>query len=106
MIKKYFTDDDGYKHKAEFTADDKPISDKKYDKSGKLIGESVYINGKFVGYKKYFTDDDGYKHEAEFTADDKPISDKKYDKQGIFKQASDSLKQPKKSYIKPQNDSR
>ena len=107
MAKKYFTDNEGYKHEAEFTADEKPISDKKYNRAGELIDEGVYENGKFVGYKKYFTDNEGYKHEAEFTADERILSEKKYDKngklvenkQGIFKQAIDGLKQKPKSSI-------
>ena len=52
MTKKYFTDNEGYKHEAEFGPDDKPVSDKKYDQDGNLVGEGIYQNGKFVGEKK------------------------------------------------------
>ena len=78
----HFSDDQGYRHEAEYDAQDKPVADRKYDDKGTLIGEGIYKNGSFVGSKKYFTDDKGFSHEAEFDVSDKPISDKKFDKDG------------------------
>ena len=80
MIKQ-FIDDQGYRHEAEFDAEGRCVSDKKFDANGNLMGEGIYKDGKFVGSKKYF-EHQGYRHEAEYDANDRPVADRKYDDKG------------------------
>ena len=54
MIKQ-FIDDQGYRHEAEFDAEDRCVSDKKFDTKGNLVGVGIYKDGKFVGSKSPFT---------------------------------------------------
>ena len=51
MVKQFF-DDQGYRHEAEYDANDRPVADRKYDDKGNLVGEGIYKDGKFVGEKK------------------------------------------------------
>ena len=80
MIRQY-SDDQGYRHEAEYDANDRPVADRKYDDKGNLVGEGIYKDGKFVGSKKYFMHQ-GYRHEAEYDANDRPVADRKYDDKG------------------------
>ena len=48
MIRQY-SDDQGYRHEAEYDANDRPIADRKYDDKGNLVGEGIYKDGKLLG---------------------------------------------------------
>ena len=50
--KKYFTDDKGFSHEAEFDVSDKPVSDKKFDKDGNLVGEGIYKDENLLEKRK------------------------------------------------------
>lgn len=52
MGERNFKDNNGFQHKAVFDAQGKIVSDKRMDKTGKVIGEGVYKNGVFVGEKQ------------------------------------------------------
>lgn len=64
------------------------------------MGEGVYIDGLFVGYRKYFVGENGYRIE-EMMPGGKILADRKYDRQGrlvtdkidTFNRANDVLKQ-------------
>ena len=42
-----------FDHIAEYDADGKVVSDRKFDKDGKLIGEGIYKDGEFIEEQKY-----------------------------------------------------
>ncbi len=63
-------------------ADNKVLSDKRYDKDGALLGEGLYKNGEFVGSKEYAKDDMGFDHVITRNADNEIVSEQKFDKNG------------------------
>ena len=82
MKNKVFMDDEGYRHEVLYDEFGKVVSDKRFDKENKLVGEGLYEKGKFAGRKEYFVDNEGYRHEAEFDDQDRPVSDKRFDRNG------------------------
>ena len=77
-----FMDAEGYRHEVLYDELGNVVSDKRFDKEDKLVGEGIYENGKFAGRKEYFVDKEGYRHEAKFDDQDRPVSDKRFDKDG------------------------
>ena len=80
--KREYTDYEGYRHEAVLDGRGKPISDKKFDENGNLIGEGVYENGEYVGRMEYFYDADHERHVARYDDRNRPVSDKIYDDKG------------------------